>query len=344
MNKLFSFGEKIPDYDMKVLNEREVRASAGILFLFAMIAFLNSWLMGDFTITKIFVVVFLVEFSIRVLINPKYAPLLVISRFFVRNQEVEYVGAPQKRFAWIIGLVLAVIMFYLIVINNVIGPVNLLVCIICLALLFFEAAFGICLACKVYNLFHQQKAELCPGNACAVKDRVEIQTFNLAQLALVPLFLGLIYTVANSSLIHAATDKDSKVAAGDCEIPGWVKKIGHEEKWKLHNGCVDDATKPKQEMADKDHDLPQSPAIAHDTKPKKDCTVPQFAIDMGHEEKWKEHNGCADDAQEAQQIAMPKAPQNQTISDDKKPKKDCVVPQFALDMGHEKQWKLHNGC
>ena len=289
MNKLFSFGEKIPEYDMKVLNEREVRASAGILFLFAMIAFLNSWLIGDFTITKIFVVVFLVEFSIRVLINPKYAPLLVISRFFVRNQEVEYVGAPQKRFAWIIGLVLAVIMFYLIVINNVIGPVNLLVCIICLALLFFEAAFGICLACIVYNLFHKQKAELCPGNVCAVKDRVEIQTFNIAQLALVPLFLGLIYTVANSSLIHAATDKDSKVAAGGCEIPAWVKKIGHEKKWKLHNGCADSTQKEQQVTVSK---TPKNQAVAHDTKPKKDCEVPQFAIDMGHEEQWKLHNDC----------------------------------------------------
>ena len=23
---------------------------------------------------------------------------------------------------------------------------------------------------------------------------------------------------------------------------------------------------------------------------------------------------------------------------------DCVVPQFAIDMGHEEKWKLHNGC
>ena len=340
MNNIFSFGEKVAGYDMKVLNEREVRASAGILFLFAMIAFLNSWLIGDFTITKIFVVVFLVEFSIRVLINPKYAPLLVISRFFVRHQEVEYVGAPQKRFAWLIGLILAVIMFYLIVINNVIGPVNLLVCIICLALLFFEAAFGICLACIVYNLFHKQKAQLCPGNACATKDRVEIQKFNVVQLALVPLFLGLIYTVANSSLIHAASSYDSKVAAGDCEIPAWVKKIGHEEKWKLHNGCVDHAIKSKQDIAQK---MPLSQA-ADEPKPKKDCVVPQFAIDMGHEKKWKQHNGCTDSAQKALQTHSPKTPQNHAVSEDPKLKKDCTVPQFAIDMGHEEKWKSHNGC
>ena len=302
MNNLFSFGEKIPEYEMKVLNEREVRASAGFLFLFAMISFLNSWLIGDFTITKIFVVVFLVEFSIRVLINPKYAPLLVISRFFVRNQDVEYVGAPQKRFAWLIGLVLAVVMFYLIVLNNVIGPFNLLVCIICLTLLFFEAAFGICLGCKIYNLFHKQKAELCPGNVCAIKDRVAIQNINPVQWALVPMFLGLIFLTANSSLIHANTHNlsaDTKENA-DCEIPDWVKKIGHEEKWKLHNGCTGSETKgntkqvvapvisPKAEVVQK---LEQKKS-EHKPKPDKDCTVPQFAIDMGHVEKWKLHNGC----------------------------------------------------
>ena len=340
MNNLFSLGEKIPEYDMKVLNEREIRASAGILFLFAMIAFLNSWLIGDFTLTKIFVVVFLVEFSIRVLINPKYAPLLVISRFFVRNQAVEYVGAPQKRFAWIIGLVLAVIMFYLIVINNVIGPVNLLVCIICLTLLFFEAAFGICLACKIYNLFHQQKAELCPGNACAVKDRVAIQKFNKVQLALIPLFLGFIYILANSSFIHATTT-DSKIAAGDCEIPAWVKKIGHEKKWKLHNGCMGGVEKSKQDAV---YQAPKNQAIADEIKLKKDCTIPQFAIDMGHEEKWKQRHGCAENGIKIKQNAANKTSQSESIAQDAKPKKDCTVPPFAIDMGHEKQWKLHNGC
>ncbi|MCK5727273.1 MAG: DUF4395 domain-containing protein [Thiotrichaceae bacterium] len=283
MNSLFSFGEKIPKYEMKVLNEREVRASAGILFLFAMIAFLNSWLIGDFTITKIFVVVFLIEFTIRVLINPKYAPLLIISRFFVRNQTVEYVGAPQKRFAWLIGLVLAVVMFYLIVLNNIIGPFNLFVCILCLTLLFFEAAFGICLGCKIYNLFHQQKAQLCPGNACAIKDQAPIQKINPAQWLLVPLFLGLIFLTANSSLIHENTNNIGKNTAinKDCEIPNWVKKIGHEKKWKLHNGCTETGDKVKNKVKQE-----------HQSKPDKDCTVPQFAIDMGHVEKWKLHNGC----------------------------------------------------
>ena len=349
---IFSFGEKIPEYDMKVLNEREVRASAGILFLFAMISFLNSWLIGDFTITKTFVVVFLVEFSIRVLINPKYAPLLIISRLFVRNQEVEYVGAPQKRFAWIIGLVLAVTMFYLVVLNNVIGPFNLLVCVICLTLLFFEAAFGICLGCKIYNLFHKQKAQLCPGNACAIKDREEIQNVNIIQFILVPLFLALVYFVASSSLINADTSKLSvktaPTSSSDCEIPAWVKKIGHEEKWKLHNGCAEDTENPEPSAtkASTETEIHQKPVVdTNATVTNKDCIVPDWAIAMGHKDKWKLHNGCADDKQapapikkeEPQTHQKPVVPVVSTT-------KDCIVPDWAIKMGHKEKWKLHNGC
>jgi thioredoxin reductase len=59
----------------------------------------------------------------------------------------------------------------------------------------------------------------------------------------------------------------------------------------------------------------------------KDCTVPEFAIAMGHEEKWKLHNGCTDEVSEV-------------IVEEK----DCTVPEFAIAMGHQEKWKLHNGC
>jgi len=374
MNTIFSFGEKIPEYEMKVLNEREVRASAGILFLFAIIAFLNSWLIGNFVITKAFVVIFLVDFSIRVLINPKYAPTLIIGRFFVRHQKVEYVGAPQKRFAWAIGLVLAVIMFYLIVLNNMIGPFNLLVCIICLTLLFFEAAFGICLGCKIYNLFHQQKAQLCPGNVCAAHEREAIQKINPVQIGLVILFFGLIYSVANSSLINntqnfmqAGSEKTEK----DCQAPDWAIKMGHEEKWKLHNGCKNIKPKTASQQAavplatSKPAAMTASPAPALPTKnqtkaqlktkDKKDCVAPDWAIKMGHEEMWKLHNGCKSSGTQSNQITTPAVPtamqktMPKTIPATQASKpasmetsKDCIAPDWAINMGHEEMWKQHN--
>ncbi|MCF6173316.1 MAG: DUF4395 domain-containing protein [Campylobacteraceae bacterium] len=246
MGKFLSFGENIEAYNIKVLNEREIRASAGIMFLFAIISFLNSWLIGNFLYTKIFVIVFTVDFFIRIFINPKYAPSLIIGRLMVRNQQVEYIGAPQKRFAWFIGFVLAVIMFYLIVLNNVIGPINLFVCLTCLILLFFEAAFGICLGCKIYNLFHTQKAKLCPGNSCESIKRAEIQKTGITQFAILIVSAFLLYGVWNISLIHKSyalpikiLDKQTnkKTINKECTPPQWAIDIGHAEKWKLHHGC-----------------------------------------------------------------------------------------------------------
>ena len=40
MNKVIRFGEDVEGYEIPVLNEREVRATAGILFLFAFLAIL----------------------------------------------------------------------------------------------------------------------------------------------------------------------------------------------------------------------------------------------------------------------------------------------------------------
>ncbi|MBU1223838.1 MAG: DUF4395 domain-containing protein [Gammaproteobacteria bacterium] len=241
MSTVFSFGERVAGYDVNVLNEREVRASAGILFFLALIAFMNAWLTGNFQPTRIFVVAFLIDFAIRVLINPRYAPSLVLGRFAVRNQVPEYVGATQKRFAWSIGLALALAMLFLVVVNRVVGPVNLIICSACLLLLFFEAAFGICIACTVYNFFHRQKARLCPGGRCEISARHEIQKISPAQTAVFVLFLGVMAAVAQSLGSETPVSAMQAVAAPagnkDCTPPDWAVSIGHAEMWKLHNNC-----------------------------------------------------------------------------------------------------------
>lgn len=88
-----------------------MRAGAGILFLIASYAFYNVFLAGDFSLTQPVITGFLIEFIIRV-INPKYAPSLIIGRLVTINQQPEYVGAKAKRYAWGIGLVLAITIFY----------------------------------------------------------------------------------------------------------------------------------------------------------------------------------------------------------------------------------------
>ena len=240
MNNIFTFGETVAQYDIKVLNEREVRAGAGILFALALVAFLNSWLVGNFVLTKIFVVSFLVDFAIRLFINPRYAPTLIAGRFFVRNQTVEYAGAPQKRFAWAIGFILASIMFYMVVINNIVGPANLLVCLLCLTLLFFESAFGICIGCMIYNMFNKEKAKLCPGNVCTPSERVAIQKFSSEQFVILASFIFFVFFVSSSPLINGirATSTETTNASSEaCVVPQWAIDIGHEEQWKLHNNC-----------------------------------------------------------------------------------------------------------
>jgi len=245
MSKVFGFGETVAGYDVPVLNEREVRAAAGILFLLALVSFLNSWLMGNFRLTRIFVIAFLIDFTIRIFINPKYSPSMILGRYAVHNQVPEWAGAPQKRFAWAVGWTLAVVMFYLIVIENVVGPINLIVCVTCLTLLFFESAFGICLACKVYNLLPSRRAQHCPGGTCEVGEvflRHESQRIGPIHAAIVVAFLAAMVVVTERwfpplepvavAVAPAATPADPK-----CTPPDWAVKIGHAEMWKLHNNC-----------------------------------------------------------------------------------------------------------
>ena len=193
--KIFKFGEDVPGYSIPVLNEREIRAGAGILFLMMYTTILEVLYKGNFVPLKFAVVIFLTDILIRVLISPRFAPSLIIGRLIVRRQTPEYVGAKQKLFAWIIGIVLALIMFVLMVVVNSYSPITGLVCLICLIFLFFEAAFGICLGCVTYAWIYGKKAQYCPGEICEVKDRQPIQKTSWAQILIVLAFIVYIYVV-----------------------------------------------------------------------------------------------------------------------------------------------------
>ena len=238
MTSTFQFGENHPGYPVLVLNEREARGAAGIMFVFALVAFMNAWLMGDYTPTKLIIVAFFIDFFIRVVINPRYAPTLIMARWMVNNQTAEYVGAPQKRFAWGMGLGLASLMMFLVVLQDVRGPINMIICLICLTLLFLETSFGICIGCKMYNLFNKEKAQLCPGNVCAIQNREPIQMVSRTQALIAAVYVALLLALLPT--LRAATPPP--VSAGQapeerCRVPEFAKKMGHEEKWKLHNGC-----------------------------------------------------------------------------------------------------------
>src|SRR5579863_2314717 len=175
MHTTIQFGEDVPGYTIRVLNEREIRAAAGILFLGTFLGLMFIAFKGDFTAIRYVLIVFLADFIIRVFVNPRFAPTLVLGRLIVGRQTPEYVGARQKKFAWIIGLVLSAIMFIFLVVVNAYSPITGLICLTCLIFLFFESVFGICLGCKFYPIFHKTKAQRCPGEVCDVKSKQEIQ-------------------------------------------------------------------------------------------------------------------------------------------------------------------------
>jgi len=185
MAKVVQFGENVEGFDIPVLNEREIRAASGLLFVLMFIAILVAIMKTDFVLLKYAITIFLADISVRVLVSPRYSPSLILGRMIVRNQTPEYVGAQPKKFAWIIGMVLALTMFTLQVVMNTFSPITGIICLICLVFLFFETAFGICLGCKFYSLIYKEKAQYCPGEICDVKAKQDIQKTSKMQLLMV---------------------------------------------------------------------------------------------------------------------------------------------------------------
>jgi hypothetical protein len=138
-------------------------------------------------------------------------------------------------------------MFVTIVFLGTFSPLNGIICILCLLLLFFESAFGICLGCKIYNFFNKEKAKLCPGGTCEIKKREEIQKINFYQIVILALFFIGILVLIFSGFIEKGKDlrkefQDKNFEPSliiesektmeenkDCEIPNYAKIIGHEE-------------------------------------------------------------------------------------------------------------------
>lgn len=157
---IVSFGEYIDGKPFKVLDERKVRASAGILFLAGLIASINGFVLQKYEIIPYISGFLVINFAIGIFINPKFSPSMLLAWIFVRKQSPLPIGAVQKKFAWSLGLMLSVAIFILslLLISDVsyFQPVCML-CIICLVFLYLETAFGICVGCKIYLLFLKLK-------------------------------------------------------------------------------------------------------------------------------------------------------------------------------------------
>ncbi len=188
MNKATNFGENVEGYSIPVLNEREIRASAGLLFIALFASIMKVYFEGDFLLLKYFITVFLSDMIIRVFVNPSFSPSLILGRLIVSNQTPEYVGASQKRFAWKIGLALATLMFFFLVVVNLHSFITGISCLACLLFLFFESAFGICLGCLFYRWLFKEKAEYCAGEVCDAT-KTDIQKISKTQITIILCFV-----------------------------------------------------------------------------------------------------------------------------------------------------------
>ncbi len=179
----FTYGSIIPGLTIHgkpapypVLNERAIRAGAGIAFALGMFAFFQAFYLQEYVYIKLLVLFLLVDFSAKVIVGMRFSPLSLVANLIVKKQTPEYVGAVQKRFAWSIGLFLATLMTILIFGFGIIGPINLAICGICLVFMFMESAFGICVGCKIYSallslgiLKEPEYRPACAGNVCAIE-------------------------------------------------------------------------------------------------------------------------------------------------------------------------------
>ena len=190
------FGEVVEGYAVPVLNEREIRAAAGMLFVATFLSLLFILFDNNFIPIKFVIPLFLADILVRVFVSPRFAPTLIVGRLIVGNQTPEYVAAEPKRLAWMIGAALSGLMFVLMVVMNTYSIITGLTCLVCLIFLFFEAAFGICLGCKFYKLVYRREPQLCPGEVCDVKAREPITRTSMAQLLVVVATIALVVAAA----------------------------------------------------------------------------------------------------------------------------------------------------
>jgi len=179
---------------VRVLNEREVRASAGILFVLLFYGASEVAFKGYWVFAELFTFIFAIEFFIRVFINPRFAPFMILGRLIVSNQTPEYVGAVQKRWAWLLGFLMALSTLILISMN-IVNNFRVVLCLFCLIFLFVESAFGICMGCKLYTWITKTPSEYCPGGTCEIKKQENITKTPIAQLIFLAIFLYTTYTI-----------------------------------------------------------------------------------------------------------------------------------------------------
>ena len=160
-----------------VYNENEVRAAAGITLAAATIAFCYAYFEHRFLPIKVVSTFFFVEFLMRVFVGFQYTPTGLLSRALMHRRPPQWVSAKPKRFAWSMGLAMGASMT-VITNANIHGLLPRTICLICIVLMWFEAALGVCVGCEIHAFMvrrgwatKDEAYEVCAGGVCDLPAR-----------------------------------------------------------------------------------------------------------------------------------------------------------------------------
>ena len=155
-----------------VVNERSVRAAAGITMVIGAVAFSYAYFDQQYVPLQAAATLFFLEFLVRLTFGIGYSPVGLLARAMTAGQPPEWASAKPKRFAWTLGLVMAGAMTA-ITNSGVRGYLPRTICLICLTLMWMESALGVCLGCKIHRLLVRHgrartdpDIEVCADGAC----------------------------------------------------------------------------------------------------------------------------------------------------------------------------------
>jgi hypothetical protein len=154
------------------VNEHQARAAAGITMALGAVAFAFANFDKVFWPIRAVSTFLFVDFLIRVVAGLRRSPTGLVAGWMTRRQPPQWVSAKPKRFAWTLGLLMALAMA--VVTNRGIrGRLPRTICLTCLGLMWMEAALGLCLGCEIYALMVRRGwrkpdpgFEICASGAC----------------------------------------------------------------------------------------------------------------------------------------------------------------------------------
>jgi hypothetical protein len=158
-----------------VFNEVQVRAAAGLTLVIGAVAFCYAYFDQQFVPLRVVATFYFVDFLIRVTAGLRYSPTGFVAGLLTSRRPPEWVSAKPKRFAWTLGMTMSGAMA---IITNIPiqGYLPRTICLICLTLMWMEAALGLCLGCEIHAYLVRRgwrrddpAYEICAGGACEVR-------------------------------------------------------------------------------------------------------------------------------------------------------------------------------